>query len=406
MTPQEMEKLERQYRDALLNDCIPFWLGHSLDRECGGYFHQLDFDGAVIDTDKYMWPQNRQVWIFSMLYNQLDSRAEWLDTARLGVDFLKKHGRDPNGDWYFALNRCGEPVIAPYNIFSDFFAVIAFAEYGLAAGDDEALDIAFTTFDRIQKRKDNPKGRWTKTLPAAPRMKNLAIPMINLNTALVLNRVRERADLNAIVEAAIREVMTDFLDRDRDIVFEYATPDGLHPDTLLGRQLTPGHGIESMWFIMRAAHMIGDAATVQRACEVTLSLIDFGWDAAYEGIYYFMDVDGKPHIELHWDMKLWWVHLETLIALILGYQLTGEHALLDAFMRVHDYTWDRYPDPEHGEWFGYLNRQGQVNNRCKANRWKCCFHVPRAFFEISTILHEIRTRADGASPPAASNSSG
>ena len=386
MNAEEASRLEAQYRNALLEDCLPFWLRHSLDRECGGYFHQLDFDGAVFDTDKYMWPQNRQVWTFSMLHRALDGPAEWLDAARLGAEFLKKHGRDGNGDWYFALNRQGEPVIAPYNIFSDFFAVIAFTEYGLAAGDDEAIAIACKTFDRIQARKDHPKGPYDKRLPAAAKLKSLAIPMINLNVAQILRQVREDTSTDAVIEACTREIMTDFLDPKRGVVFENATPDGKHPDTLAGRQVTPGHGIEAMWFVMRAAKAMGDDATIQRACEATLSVLDFGWDRDFGGIYYFLDVDGRPHIELSWDMKLWWVHLETLIALLVGYQYTGEHALWAAFERVHEYAWARYPDPAHGEWFGYLNRRGEVNNRCKANRWKCCFHLPRALFEITSLL--------------------
>ncbi|MFN2111185.1 MAG: AGE family epimerase/isomerase, partial [Anaerolineae bacterium] len=57
-----------QYREALLNDVIPFWERHSLDREFGGYFTCLDWDGSAFDTDKFIWLQARQVWIFAMLY--------------------------------------------------------------------------------------------------------------------------------------------------------------------------------------------------------------------------------------------------------------------------------------------------------------------------------------------------
>ena len=390
MTPEEMARYEGQYRRGLLEDCIPFWLRHSLDWEYGGYLHQLDFDGSVYDTDKYMWPQNREIWVFSMLYNHVERRAEWLETAKLGVDFLKQHGRDENGDWYFALDRKGAPVVAPYNIASDFFAVIAFAEYGRAAGDEESIEIALRTFDRIQRRKDNPKGRYEKRMGGAAQLKTLGVPMININTALVLSGVREDPSIDAVIEATIEEVMSDFVCRERGIVFENATPDGGHPDTVAGRHLNPGHGIEAMWFIMRAARRMGDDKTVQRACEVMLSSIDFAWDAEYGGLYYFMDSEGRPHFELQWDMKLWWVHVETLIAVLMGYRYTGEEALADWFKRIHDYTWQRYPDPEHGEWYGYLNRRGEINNRCKSNRWKCCFHVPRALFEISTMLAQMR----------------
>ena len=142
--------------------------------------------------------------------------------------------------------------------------------------------------------------------------------------------------------------------------------------------------------VYEIAKAMGDDATIQRACEATLALLDFGWDRDFGGIYYFMDVDGRPHIELSWDMKLWWVHLETLIALLLGYRYTGEHALWTAFEGVHEYAWARFPDPAHGEWFGYLNRRGEVNNRCKSNRWKCCFHLPRALLEVASLLGQIR----------------
>ncbi|MFH0963438.1 MAG: AGE family epimerase/isomerase [Planctomycetota bacterium] len=386
MTKRELAALERQYRSALLEDCIPFWMRHSLDRDFGGYLHQLDRDGSVFDTDKFMWPENREVWTFSMLYNLLERRPEWLDAAALGARYLREHGRDENGDWYFALNREGRPIVAAYNIFSDYFAAMGFAEYGLAAGDEEAMEISRRTFERIQARKADPKGRYNKRLPAAPKMRNLALPMMDVCLGLVLSRIRPESRFDALIESSMREIMSDFLDGSRNIVFENAGPGGEHPDTLLGRQVTPGHGIEAMWFIMRAAERTGDRRTIQRACEVTLSLLEFGWDAEHEGIFYFMDVDGRPHIELQWDMKLWWAHLETLIALLLGYRLTGEEVLLRWFGRVHDYAWKRYPDGEFGEWFGYLNRRGEVNNRCKGNRWKGCFHLPRALFEVASLL--------------------
>ena len=127
-----------QYRNALLNDVIPFWERHSMDHKCGGYFTCLDRDGAVFDTDKFVWLQARQVWMFSMLYNQLEKRESWLDIARHGAQFLRKHGMDEDGNWYFSLARDGRPLVQPYNIFSDCFAAMAFGQVVLATGDVEA----------------------------------------------------------------------------------------------------------------------------------------------------------------------------------------------------------------------------------------------------------------------------
>jgi N-acylglucosamine 2-epimerase len=40
--------------------------------------------------------------------------------------------------------------------------------------------------------------------------------------------------------------------------------------------------------------------------------------------------------------------------------LTGNEEAKRWFERVHEYTWTHFRDPEHGEWFGYLNRRGDV----------------------------------------------
>ena len=86
-------------RDELLENVVPFWLTHSQDERYGGYFTCLDRGGDVYDTDKFVWLQGRQVWLFSMLYNQVEKRPEWLECAVQGAEFLRKHGHDGNYNW-------------------------------------------------------------------------------------------------------------------------------------------------------------------------------------------------------------------------------------------------------------------------------------------------------------------
>ena len=113
--------LAGQYRTELFDHVLPFWLTHSLDHEYGGYFTCLDRQGDVFDTDKFIWLQNRQVWQFSVLYNRLEANNDWLAVAAHGAEFLTKYGRNTEGDWYFALTQQGEPLVQPYNVFSDCF---------------------------------------------------------------------------------------------------------------------------------------------------------------------------------------------------------------------------------------------------------------------------------------------
>ena len=108
-----------RYEKELLESVAPFWEKNCVDREFGGYFTSLDQDGSVYDTEKYMWMQWRIVYMFATLYMTEYRKENWLDIARQGYDFLTKHGKSEDGSYYFALNRRGEPSMAPYSIFSD-----------------------------------------------------------------------------------------------------------------------------------------------------------------------------------------------------------------------------------------------------------------------------------------------
>ena len=101
MKKEKIKKLHKLYYDTLVKDIVPFWLKNSLDHEHGGYLQYLDRDGSVFNEDKGMWLQCREVWLFSKLYNDLEPRKEWLDAAKLGYDFIIKHGFDTDGRMFF-----------------------------------------------------------------------------------------------------------------------------------------------------------------------------------------------------------------------------------------------------------------------------------------------------------------
>ena len=381
--------LARQYRTTLLEDVIPFWQRHSLDREQGGYFTCLGRDGSVYDTDKFVWLQARQVWTFSMLYNRLERRSDWLATARHGIDFLRRHGMDAPGNWYFSLDRGGRPLVQPYNIFSDCFAAMAFAQFALASDDEASADLARRTFENILSRQENPKGIYNKQVPGTRPLKGFALPMILCNLTLELEHLLPAQTVEAQIDRCVDEVMNVFLDPETLLVYENLAPGGGRVDSFEGRLLNPGHAIEAMWFIMEIAQRRGDATLLARAVNVTLATLERGWDAEFGGIFYFLDAKGHPPQQLEWDQKLWWVHLESLVALAMGYALTRRPACLDWYRRVHDYAWGRFPDPQYGEWYGYLDRRGEILLPLKGGKWKGCFHLPRALFRCWQIFEKL-----------------
>lgn len=386
----DVKKLANQYKDELFNEVLPFWLNHSQDKEFGGYFTCLDREGKVFDTDKFIWLQAREVWMFAMLYNKVEQRKEWLDCAVQGGEFLKKYGHDGNFNWYFSLNREGQPLVEPYNIFSFTFSAMAFGQLNLATGNKEYAEIALKTLDVIRSRTGNPKGKWNKAYPGTRCLKNFALPMIMCNFTLEIQHLLDEDFLNETMQTCLHEVMDVFYRPELGgLIVENVTLDGQLSDTFDGRLINPGHAIEAMWFVMDLAQRLNKPELIRKATEITLTMLNYGWDKEYGGIYYYMDRSGHPTQQLEWDQKLWWVHIETLISLLKGYQLTGSEECLKWFETVHEYVWSHFKDPLHPEWFGYLNRRGEVLLPLKGGKWKGCFHVPRGLYQCWKTLDNL-----------------
>lgn len=371
---------KKLYLDTLLHDVIPFWQKYSIDREAGGYFSCLDRDGRVFEQDKFMWLQARQVWTFAMLYNRYEKRPAWLDIARHGIDFLTKYGMDDHGNWYFALNRQGQPLVQPYNIFSDCFASLAFSEYARATGDEQAKQLALKTYQNIHRRSENPKGIYNKTYPNTRPLRSLGLSMILCNLTLEMRWLFDDDTFKKHCDQGVNDVMDFFLDRPSGLIYEHVAPDGTHPDCFDGRLINPGHSLETMWFIIDILRDQGSSKLIDTAVDTILTTLEFGWDKQCGGIFYFMDAQNKPPQQLEWDQKLWWVHLEALLATLMAYVVTGRSECWQWYEKLHHYTWKHFPDPQYGEWFGYLDRQGQPFLKLKGGKWKGCFHVPRGLF--------------------------
>lgn len=386
----DFKQISSRYKRELLENCLPFWLENSQDKEFGGYYSCLNRDGSVYDTDKFIWLQGREVWMFAMLYNNVEKNQEWLDCAIQGAEFLKKYGHDENWDFYFSLNREGRPLVQPYNIFSNTFACMGFAQLAKATGNEEYAQIARKIFTRILERRSNPKGQWCKAYPGTRPMKDFALPMIICNMALEVEDILEdKSVLEQTIDICLHEVFDVFYQPDLGCMLEnVSSVDGTPVDCFEGREINPGHDLEALWFMMNLGIRRGDKALIEKCVEIALKVIDLGWDKEYGGIFYFLDSKGAPQQKLEWDQKLWWVHIESAIAMLKGYQLTGNEKCLEWFMKLDEYLWNNFKDKEYPEWFGYLNRRGEMLLPLKGGKWKGCFHVPRGLYQIWKLAEE------------------
>ena len=381
-----MIEYARKYKQELVSNVLPFWEKHSIDKEFGGYFTCLERDGSVFDTDKFMWLQGRQIWTMSTMYDRVESRADWKAIAEHGARFILDHGRDAQGDWYFALDRAGKPLVQPYNIFSDCFATMGLASLYKITNKDEYAQVAVDTFNRILERQNNPKGKYSKAYPGTRNLKGFSLPMILSNLSLELEHLVGTQTVETLIDEIIHEVMEVFYQADSGLIMESVHLDGSFSDTFEGRLVNPGHIIEAMWFMMDLADRRQDSVLMNKCIAIAIRALEYGWDEQYGGILYFKDILNRPTQQLEWDQKLWWVHLEALVCMAKGYAYTGNEKCKAWFEKLDAYTFTRFSDPEYGEWYGYLNRQGEPLLTLKGGKWKGCFHVPRALLKVYEAL--------------------
>lgn len=76
-------------------------------------------------------------------------------------------------------------------------------------------------------------------------------------------------------------------------------------------------------------------------------------------------------------MKFWWPQNEAIIATLLAYTLTGDEKYKKWHEMIHEYAYKHFHDKEHGEWYGYLHRDGTISQTAKGNLFKGPFHLPR-----------------------------
>lgn len=386
-----MNKYSEIYKNELTDNVIPFWMKHSKDEKHGGFFTCLDRKGEVFDTDKFMWLQGRQVWTFATMFTQLEAKPAYLEMAEHGARFMQKHGRDSEGNWYFSLDQTGRPLVQPYNIFSDCFATMGFGALYKATGNEEYAAVAKHTFENILKRRHNTKGKYNKIYPGTRELRNFSLPMILSNLSIEIEHLLDKDLVNNLIEDVIHEVMEVFYQPQHGMIFENVNHDGSFSDTFEGRLLNPGHTIEAMWFMMDLAVRLNDQTLINKAVDIALNALEMGWDKVYGGIFYFLDFKGYPPQQLEWDQKLWWVHVEALVCMAKAWSLTGNLKAKEWFEKIHEYSWQNFRDAQHGEWFGYLNRRGEVLLDLKGGKWKGCFHVPRAMLQVYQTLKVEQT---------------
>lgn len=376
-SPEGRRSLMATYRDGLLNDTVPFWFPRCVDSEHGGFLHCFDRDGSLIDTDKSVWAQARISWMLLTLYNTIDNNPQWLAWGEHGLRFIERHCFDEDGRMFFHVTQSGQPIRKRRYAYSECFSSIAYSAHFKATANHRSFVRAKELFDIFTNWNFTPGLMPPKFTDTRPQI-GLGPRIMTIVTAQELRaNLGEDPILFHWIDRCINEIEQLFLKPSLRVVMESVAPNGDIVDHFDGRLLNPGHAIEGAWFIMQEGAYRNDSRLIKLGCTMLDWMWQRGWDHNYGGIYYFRDLNDKPVQEYWQDMKFWWPHNETIIATLMAYLLSGDSRYARWHQLIHDWSYHHFSDPENGEWFGYLHRNGQPATTTKGNLWKSFFHHPR-----------------------------
>ncbi|GAB4000330.1 AGE family epimerase/isomerase [Spirosoma daeguense] len=396
----DFQKLSTQYQQALIRQVVPFWLKHSQDKQCGGFFDMLTTAGEPIEGDKYVTMQAQQVWAFSWLHTTFEPQTSWLEHAQHGVTFLSQFAHDESLRCYAQFDRRGRSVQPSDNSIPDSFAAMAYAQFHRATGDDEWAMLAKQTLSNVLKRRELARSESELILGKFRHVHHLSEPLAILKALLETRPLFDETVWKQHTDAILSEILNEFLDRRSETLREYVLPGGAFVNTPEGRRLHVGLTFQGASYLLdlyaesllqKGSPSVVNRKLVSQAVTWCLQLCEQAWDNTPSsesklGLNQYVDIKGQPFIFPDWQQKWSWVHAEALAALLKCYVYARHPDCLKWFKRIHDYTFQYFPDVKQTGWHLAIDTYGQPILPAKSMPTVGCFSLIRCLTEVSQLL--------------------
>ena len=393
ISKKEVKEVVTEVKNHLVNGIIPFWKGLR-DDEFGGYYgylgYDLDLDKKAV---KGCILNSRILWFFSSAYTLLKDDS-LLEEARHAYEFLAKSFFDKeNGGVFWSLTYDGKVDDPTKHTYNQAFAIYALSAYYEASMDVKALDLARNIFSTIETRCKDDKGyleasdrkfnrisndKLSENGVMADRTMNTLLHVLEAYTELYrVGRDREvKRVLEKILDLFATKVYNKELHR-QEVFFddEYNSILDLH---------SYGHDIETSWLIDRAVEVIDDEehSLSKRITPITKDLAKQVYDVAFDGHSLAYECE-KGVVN---ENRVWWVQAETVVGFVNAYQKSGnsEDKFLDAAKSCLNFIFSYVIDKRKGsEWFWEVSKDGKpAADLPIVDPWKCPYHNGRMCIEI------------------------
>lgn len=389
-----MTKMREEIQNHLVKDIIPFWK-NLRDDENGGYYGWVGYDLKVDKKAvKGCILNSRILWFFSNAYTMLKDES-LLQEADHAFAFLKERCADrENGGIFWSIRYDGTPEDTTKHTYNQAFAIYALSSYYEASGKQEALDMAKELFYIIETKCTDEIGykeAFDKAFHEIENDKlseNGVIAAKTMNTLLhvfeaytELYRVAKLPEvgekLHWIMETFAHKVYNPELHR-QEVFFDENMKSiiDLH---------SYGHDIETAWLIDRGVEVLGDPAMEALLSPITRDLTAQIYKVAFDGHSLANECE-RGVVNTH---RIWWVQAETVIGFLNGYQKDpSRKEYLQAAESEWQFIRDHVIDKRAGsEWYWEVDENGRpYPDRPIVEPWKCPYHNGRMCMEVMKRL--------------------
>lgn len=381
--------LAHEVRRELTDRIIPFWK-RLRDDEHGGYYGYMDFDLKVDkEYEKGCILNSRILWFFANAYMTLKDKSLLAEAAH-AYSFMRDCCEDKEyGGVFWSVTYDGLPLDTTKHIYNQAFAIYALSSYYAASNDSSALEFAMSLFEKIETIGTDSYGylesfnrKWE--LEDNDKLsENGLLADKTMNTLLhVLEAYTELYRVNK--DEKVRSALVKILDAFRNQVYNEKTN---RLEVFFDEKMNTisdlysyGHDIEASWLLDRAATVLSDDKIKADTNAYTNKLVAEVYNEALS--------DGAMNNECFKGVvdttRVWWVQAEAMVGFYNCYEKTGEEKYKDITEQLWDYIKNYIIDKREGsEWFWDLDKDNNpVSRKPIVEPWKCPYHNGRMCMEI------------------------
>ncbi len=392
-----MISIKKQAEDQLRNVILPFW-ENLKDDVYGGFYGYMDYDLRLNkQADKGCILNSRILWFFSNAVKVL-SDSSLRPFADHAYYFLRDYCFDKeNGGVYWSLTYDGKPSDTTKHTYNQAFAIYALSSYYDLTKDEEALSLALSLHRTMEEQMTDEYGymeSFTQNFQPEENDKlseNGVIAQKTMNTLLhvleaytELYRVAKMKTVQERLQFILTQIETKVYNpilKRQEVFFDAQMHSILDLHSY-------GHDIETAWLVDRTLEVLNDPMMTARISPITKALTQKIYERAYENHSLLNECEkGKDD-----KTRIWWVQAEAVIGFLNGYQKNpGAVHYLDASLDILQMIQEKLTDHREGsEWFMSLDEELRpISGKPIVEPWKCPYHNGRMCLELLTrdVIH-------------------